>query len=121
MQVSIIQYVCAYAPNGRYFKSMVDFNQSIYSEMFLTDRQGATVAEYPATTDYWQGDEAKWKEAFNKGLGKVHIGPVEFDESTQVDSVQISVPVMADGEAIGVLVVGIKLTYLQALYVKPKQ
>ncbi len=35
---------------GRYFKSMVDFNQSIHREVFLAHRQGATVEAYPATT-----------------------------------------------------------------------
>ncbi len=101
---------------GQYFKTFVEFNESIYSEIFLTDNQGATVATYPATTDYWQGDETKWTEAFNAGEGKVYIGAVEFDESSQVNSVQISVPVLVEAKTIGVLVVGVKLSYLQAKY-----
>ncbi len=103
---------------GAYFRTLVDFNRSIYSELFLTDRNGATVAAYPATTDYWQGDEKKWSEAFNGGSGKVYIGPVGFDQSSQVNSVQISVPVTADAKTIGVLVVGVKLSYLQAKYLR---
>ena len=104
---------------GRYFKTLVDFNRSIYSELFLTDRNGATLAAYPATTDYWQGDEKKWSEAFNGGSGEVYIGPVAFDESSHVNSVQISVPVVgAENKAIGVLVVGVKLSYLQAKYLR---
>jgi hypothetical protein len=103
---------------GRYFKSMVEFNESIYTEIFLTDNKGATVAAYPATSDYWQGDEEKWRQAFNDGSGKVYVGPVSFDESTKEESVQICVPVMVGDEAIGVLIVGLKLTYLQARYLK---
>lgn len=103
---------------GHYFQTLVDFNRSIYSEMFLTDRNGATVAAYPPTTDYWQGDEKKWSEAFNAGEGKVYIGSVEFDESSQVNSVQISVPVVTDGKTIGVLIVGVKLSYIQAKYLR---
>lgn len=101
---------------GSYFKTLVDFNQSIYSEIFLTDQNGATVAAYPPTTDYWQGDEKKWSKAFNAGKGKLYIGSVEFDESSQVNSVQISVPILFDEKTIGVLVVGVKLSYLQAKY-----
>ena len=89
---------------GTYFRALVNFNRAIYSELFLTDRNGATVAAYPATTDYWQGDEKKWPEAFNGGAAKVHIGPVSFDESSQTNSVQIAVPVIAESKTIGVLI-----------------
>lgn len=105
---------------GRFFKTLVTFEHATYSEIILTDRQGANVATYPTTTDYWQGDERKWIEAFEDG-GKVYIGPVTFDESTEMDSVQVSVPVMADGKPIGVLIVGIKLTWLQGKYLKDRQ
>jgi len=46
------------------------------------------------TSDYWQGDEAKFTESFKGGSGAVHIGDVEFDQSAQAYLVQISVPVM---------------------------
>ena len=103
---------------GRYFKSMVGFNSAIYSEAFATDRRGVNIAAYPATTDYWQGDEQKWIEAFNEGSGKVYVGPMEFDESTETDAIQIAVPVMDEAKAIGVLIVGVKLTYLQSRYLQ---
>ena len=78
--------------------------------------QSWSVCSYSTTINWTHATKV-----FPHGLGKVYIGPVEFDESTQVDSVQICVPLMADGEAIGVLVVGVKLTYLQARYLKPAQ
>ena len=101
---------------GRYFHNLIDFNDSIYNEAFLTDASGANVAAYPITSDYWQGDEKKWTAAFNDGKGATFVSPVAFDESTQTPAIQISVPVMDEGEAIGVLVVGVKLTYVQARY-----
>ncbi len=103
---------------GRHFKSMIDFNESIYSEAFLTDRRGANIAAYPTTTDYWQGDEKKWIAAFNDGSGETYVGPIAFDESTQTTAIQISTPVMDEGKAIGVLIVGIKLTYVQAKFLR---
>ncbi len=79
---------------ARYFQRRVENNSAI-DEVFLTDNQGANVAAYPPTSDYWQGDEEKWTASYNRGQGAVFIGPLEFDESTQKTQVQISAPVMS--------------------------
>ena len=83
-----------------------------FFEAFLMDNQGANVAMTNKTSDYWQGDEAKFIESFNNGVGATHLGEVEFDESTQAYLVQISVPIRKDGKAIGVLTVGINIDEL---------
>jgi hypothetical protein len=97
---------------ARYFQRRVDNNAAI-DEVFLTDNQGANVAAYPPTSDYWQGDEEKWTASYNNGRGKVFIGPLEFDESTQKTQVQISAPVISKEQTIGVLVLGVSVDYLQ--------
>lgn len=93
---------------GQFLKRRIE-SSSGFNEAFLTDNQGANVAVYPPTSDYWQGDEDKWSQSFNQGNGQVYIGPVEKDESTQVQAVQVSVPVIDHGKTIGVLVVGVKI------------
>ncbi len=98
---------------AQYFRRRVRSNVAI-DEVFLTDNQGANVAAYPATSDYWQGDEEKWSESFNEGDGVIFIGPLEFDDSTQKTQVQISAPVFSHNETIGVLVLGVSVDYLQA-------
>jgi len=98
---------------GQFLKSTVQRLQPL-NEAFLTDNQGANVAAFPATSDYWQGDEEKWSASFNGGDGKVFIGPLELDESTQTYAVQISAPVLDRGRTIGVLVVGVTIDYLEA-------
>ena len=98
---------------GKLLKRHVTINDSL-NEAFLTDNQGANIAAYPATSDYWQGDEEKWTESFNNGNGKIFIGQIEEDESTQTAAVQISAPVLDDGKTIGVLVVGITLDYVKS-------
>ncbi len=105
-------------PVGYYLKRKVELNKSIYSEAFLTDNQGANVTAFPATSDYWQGDEAKWSESFNSGNGKIYIGEVELDDSSGSYATQISAPVISDGVTIGVLVIGIKLSYIEARKLK---
>jgi hypothetical protein len=74
---------------ARYFERRVENNVAI-DEVFLTDNQGANVAAFPPTSDYWQGDEEKWTASYNNGNGVVFIGPLEFDDSTQKTQVQIS-------------------------------
>lgn len=106
---------------GLYFKNIVEFENSIYSEIFLTDNQGANIAAWPITTDYWQGDEKKWSGAFNSGSGDIYIGQLEYDQSSNMNAIQISVAVMDNEKAIGVLIAGIKLTYLQAKYLNSKK
>jgi len=76
--------------------------------VFLCDKRGAVVGESPKTSDYWQGDEEKFVECYNRGDGNVFIGDLEFDDSTQSYTVQISIPVKDDGKTIGVLIVGIR-------------
>ncbi len=97
---------------GVLLKSMVLRNRAKYSEAFLTGNQGANIGAYPSTSDYWQGDEEKFTIAFNKGSGQLLITPVEFDKSSGTHAAQVAAPVIDNqGVTIGVLFVGIKLSY----------
>ncbi|AFL72486.1 PDC sensor domain-containing protein [Thiocystis violascens] len=83
-----------------------------FLEVFLMDGQGANVAMTNKTSDYWQGDEEKFTYSFKDGQGALHIGEVKFDESAQVYLVQVSVPVLDGGSAIGAMTIGIDLDQL---------
>ena len=87
----------------------------IFNEIFLTDNQGANVTAYPATTDYWQGDEEKFIKSYNDGNGVVFVGPATFDKSTHVYAIQISVPVIYETKNIGVLIAGIRFSHLEEI------
>lgn len=76
-------------------------------ESFVMDNQGALVAATNKTSDYWQGDEAKFTESFKGGQGAVHVGEVEFDSSAQKYLAQVSLPIMKDGKAIGAITIGV--------------
>lgn len=78
-----------------------------YTEIFVMDNQGANVAMTDKTSDYWQGDEAKFQKSYAAGAGAVFIDEVKFDDSTQSYQVQVSVPVMESGKAIGAITFGI--------------
>ncbi len=76
-----------------------------HSEVFVTDRYGATVAATGRLTDYDQSDETWWQAAWNDAAGVVYISDPEFDESAGVTALLIAVPVVNDetGETLGIL------------------
>jgi hypothetical protein len=84
-----------------------------YGETFVMDNQGALVCATAKTTDYWQGDEAKWQRAYSNGKGEVFIDRPKFDDSSSQRLAQISVPVLDNGTAIGAVTVGISVDQLQ--------
>lgn len=91
----------------------LEASKPYFTEVFLMDNQGANVAMTNKTSDYWQGDEPKFTESFKGGQGGVDIGKVKFDESAQAYLVQISVPVMDGGAAIGAITIGVNVDELE--------
>jgi hypothetical protein len=76
---------------------------------------GANAAMTNKTSDYWQGDEAKFTKAISGGRNSYHVDPVSFDESIQAYAVQIALPVFDQGAAIGVLVATLNLEKLERM------
>jgi hypothetical protein len=73
------------------------------------DNLGANVAMSDKTSDYWQGDEAKFVKSYNGGKGDIFIDEVKFDDSTQNYLVQVSVPVKEGDKVIGAITFGINV------------
>ncbi|WPB80564.1 PDC sensor domain-containing protein [Archangium violaceum] len=82
------------------------------AEAFVMDNQGALVGATRRTSDYWQGDEPKWRESFNGGRGGELREKPFFDESSQSYVVQVSLPVKDGARVIGALTVSISLLEL---------
>ncbi len=97
---------------AKYLQRRVENNAAI-DEVFITDNQGANVAAYPPTSDYWQGDEGKFTSSFNDGTGTIFIGPLEQDASTNKSQVQISAPIISNNQTIGVLIMGVSVDYIE--------
>lgn len=77
-----------------------------YGEILLADREGRLVAASGVTTDYYQGDEAWWREAYGDGFsGRHYVGDVTWDESAQSYALEVAVPVFPrdGGRLVGVL------------------
>jgi len=92
---------------GKHLKSIQN-SAAYYAEIFVMDNQGANVCMTDKTSDYWQGDEAKFQKSYNNGAGGMDISDVKFDDSSQAYIVQVSVPVKdAGGKVIGAVTIGI--------------
>jgi len=89
-------------------------NDGLFSEIFIMDNKGLNVGQSDVTSDYWQGDEAKWTETFGKGPEALLIGDREFDDSTGKFLIQVSVSITHPDtqEAIGAATIGVNLVQL---------
>ncbi len=97
-----------------YLKKIKAESQGLYTEIFVMDNKGLNVGQSDVTSDYWQGDEAKWKQTFAVGPNAVHISDVEEDESTQTFQSQLSVSIIdpKTGKPIGAVTIGVDMEAL---------
>ena len=97
-----------------YLKTVKNDSQGLFTEIFVMDNKGLNVGQSDMTSDFWQGDEAKWQKTYKVGPQSMHIGSVKTDESSQTLQSQLSVPVVdpASGEVIGAVTVGVNVEQL---------
>lgn len=79
------------------------------SEAFVSSADGLKVAFLGKTTSWSHKGKPKHDEPM---AGKTWQGPVEVDESTGLQQIQVAVPVMDDGKPIGSLVIGLSIAKL---------
>ncbi len=101
-------------PASAWLRGQQEDTAQFVTEVFAMDNHGLNVAQSVETSDYWQGDEAKWQQTYGNGSGEIHISEVEFDESTGSYQSQVSMPVKdpATGELIGAITFGINVQSL---------
>ncbi len=88
-------------------------SDGLITEIFVMDDKGLNVGQSDVTSDYWQGDEGKFKNSFEAGANAVFVDEAEKDESTQKLQSQASMTISdADGNPIGAITIGINLDEL---------
>lgn len=92
-----------------FLRNQVEASAGVISEIFIMDAVGLNAAASSVTSDMWQGDEDKFIATFNVGPDAVHIGDVEFDESTQAYLGQISMTITdpETGDQLGAVTIGV--------------
>lgn len=98
-------------PLSAYLKTVKAQAGGLYNEIFIMDNRGLNVGQSDVTSDYWQGDEAKWQETFLAGSDAVFVDEVDFDESTQTyqSQVNISIADPSSNTVIGAVTVGVNV------------
>lgn len=86
----------------------------VITEIFVIDAKGLSIGESEITSDYWQGDEAKWQKTYLAGSPILFVDVTEKDESTQTLQSQASLTVFdpQTGQPIGAITIGINLDAL---------
>ena len=87
-----------------HIKALVDGDRKV-SEVFVTDRMGANLCAYPATSDYDQGDEDKWFKPFLEAQNP-YFGKAKKDASSGSLQIQASYLIKDGNTPMGVVVIG---------------
>lgn len=97
-----------------YLKEKQSESGELISEMFVMDAKGLNVGMSNQTSDYWQGDEAKWQKSFLVGKDAVFIDEAEMDDSTATLQAQASISIVdpESGKVIGAVTLGFNLDAL---------
>ena len=101
------------SPLSGYLTRIQANSLGLYSEIFVIDAKGLNAGQSAITSDYWQGDEAKWQKTFKVGHDAVFIDDPEFNKETGTWRAQLNMTLAKDGNAIGSLTVEINLTELE--------
>lgn len=97
-----------------FLRTQVDGSYGMITEVFIMDARGLNVAASAPTSDYWQGDEAKFQQTYLVGPDAEHFSDIEFDDSTQSYQAQLSFTIVDSdtGQPIGAITVGVDATTL---------
>jgi two-component system sensor kinase FixL len=93
-------------PSARRLQTLRAFYQNkygfpVFSEIFVTNKFGANVAQSNKTSDYFQADEDWWQTAAKDGL---YMSNVEFDQSSKTSSIALASRIEDEnGEFLGVM------------------
>lgn len=92
-----------------FLREIKENEDGLVTEVFVMDDKGLNVGQSDITSDYWQGDEAKWQKTYSAAPSTMFVDEVELDESTQSFQTQISIAVTdpETGKNIGAVTIGV--------------
>jgi len=101
------------SPLSMYLTQIQAASGGLYTEIFVMDAIGLNVGQSAVTSDFWQGDEAKFQKTYPNGPDAVFIDEAEFHEGSKTWRAQVNLTVVnAKNEPIGAITTEINLTEL---------
>jgi len=85
----------------------------LYTEIFVMDDHGLNVGQSNISSDFWQGDEAKWQKTFQVGPRAIFIDEPEFRDDVGIWVVQVNLAIGSADAAIGAATFEVNLTELR--------
>jgi len=84
-------------------------SKDLLSEIIVVDEHGYNVAIAEMTSDYWQGDEDKFTQVFDKPAQTMYFDKIQYDASSRRFQVQVSVPLFnpQNQKFIGAITLGV--------------
>ena len=86
-------------------------DESPFTEVFFTDKNGFNVAYNNKPSDFVQSGEPWWDAAWERGS---YVSQIEYDESAGVYAVEIAIRIDQDGTPLGVIKAVLNVSALQA-------
>ena len=99
-------------PTSTYLTRVQAHSLGLFTEIFIMDDKGLNVGQSNITSDFWQGDEAKFQRSYGAGADTVFVDDPEFRDDIGVWVVQVNATVDVDGQAIGAATFEVNLTEL---------
>jgi len=90
-------------PAAEALRAFQERSGGVVAEFFVTDAKGGNVVQTQPTSDWFQGDEAKFKDAAN--TKQIAFGKPKRDDTVGKTGVHVSVPLFdSDGSLLGVAI-----------------
>lgn len=102
-------------PLSAYLTRIQARSSGLYTEIFVMDQNGLNVGQSNPSSDFWQGDEAKFQKTFPVSGQAIFIDEPEYNDDTHTWNTQVNLSI-TDGtspDAIGAATVEVNLTELQ--------
>ena len=101
------------SPLSGYLTRVQANSLGLISEIIVMDDVGLNAGQSDITTDFWQGDEAKFQKTFPKGAGALFIDKPEVEKDTGTERVQVNMTLDDGGTPVGAITVEINLTEMR--------
>lgn len=102
-------------PLSTYLTRVQAHSKGLYTEIFVMDRHGLNVGQSSISSDYWQGDEAKFQKTYPLGGDALFIDDPDYDDDLGTWNVQVNLSVADEktNKTIGAATIQVNLTELQ--------
>jgi len=108
------------SPLSNYLTRIQADSQGLFTAIFVMDGSGLNAGQSAITSDFWQGDEAKWQKTYQVGPDAVFVDEIEINEDTGAEIAQLNMAIAQDGKVVGAITVDVNVTELRRRYAAGK-